>query len=104
MNRREDLHDELKSLLGTNEVFFQAPSNHKLKYPAIIYSLENAETHYANSKPYFYMNRYTITYLTLNPDDELIEKILMSPELQRIRLVNHFVSDNIHHYIYKLYY
>ena len=104
MNRREDLHNELKSLLGTNEVFFQATSNHKLKYPAIIYSLENAETLYADSKPYFYMNRYTITYLTLNPDDELIEKILMSPELQRIRLVNHFVSDNIHHYVYKLYY
>lgn len=104
MTRREELHDELVSLLGTNEVYFQKPSNHKMKYPAIVYSLENADTKFANDKPYFYHNRYQISYLTFDPDDKVIEDILMSPTLERIRLVNHFVSDNIHHYIYKLYY
>lgn len=104
MNRREKLHDELVKLLGSQEVFYQKPPNYKLKYPAIIYSLDNANTKFANNIPYLFKRRYQITYLTFNPDDEVIETIGMSPELQRIELVNHYVSENIHHFIYKLYY
>lgn len=104
MTRREQLHDELVKLLGSNEVFFQSPSNHKLKYPAIVYSIDDADTKFADSVPYFMRPRYQISYLTLDPDDEKIEKIIMSQELQRIRLINHFVSDNIHHYIFRVYY
>jgi len=103
MNRREELHDELVKLLGTENVFFQKPSN-RLKYPAIVYSLDNADTKFADSIPYLLRHRYQISYLTLDPDDDMIDKIAMSPVLQRIELVNHFVSDNIHHYIYKIYF
>ena len=104
MRTREDLQDELERMLGNKRVYFQKPSSNKISYPAIVYSLDSGETKFADDRPYLHKKRYQITLLTLDPDDEMIDKITMSVELQRPEFNNHFVSDNIHHYVFNLYY
>ena len=101
---REDLHNELKRILGSNSVYYQKPSSNKITYPAIVYTLSLADTKFADNRPYLMKKRYQITYLSNKPDDAMVETITMSPELQRITFVNHFVSENLHHYIFNLYY
>lgn len=101
---REELHEELVTILGSNSVYFQKPSSYKISYPAIVYSLSSADTKFADNSPYLHKRKYQLTLLTMDPDDELVEKITMSQTLQRVTFENHFVKDNIHHFIYRLYY
>lgn len=104
MKTREDLHDELVSILGSNNVYYQRPSSNKLTYPCIVYSLSDANTKFADDRPYLSKRCYQVTLLTINPDDTTIDKITMSVELQRVRFVNHFISENVHHCVFNVYY
>ena len=102
MSRRIDLHSELLALLGSNNVYFQPPESVKLKYPCIIYNLDNFLPRFADDKTYLGKRSYQILYITKNPDDEMIEKLIDS--FQLIRFSRSFTSDNLNHYSYTLYY
>lgn len=102
MSRRIDLHNELINILGTKNVYFQPPETIKLKYPCIIYNLDNYATRFADDETYLGKRNYQILYITKNPDDEMIEKLISS--FQLIRFSRSFTSDNLNHYSYTLYY
>ena len=70
MSRRKELHSKLEEFLGSNSVYFNPPSNHKiLEYPCIVYSRASLKTGYANNKPYLLKDTYEITLITKNPDE-----------------------------------
>lgn len=94
---------ELSSLLHEycDNVFFQPPSDKKLTYPCIIYSLDAVDVLYADNGPYRLHDRYSITYITRDPDDENIHKILMLPLCKFDR---HYSSENLHHYAYTIFF
>lgn len=101
MASRIDLHEELKRLLGSNHVYYQAPESVKMEYPAIRYSKSDVDTKYADNKLYMRKNKYTITVIDRKPDNTVIDKIL---ELPMCTYNQHYTADNLNHDVLTLYY
>ena len=98
---RLSLHNILVSILGTSNVYFQPPTTITLKYPCIIYKLDDIEDVRANDKRYLNHKRYLITVVDRNPDSSIPDKIL---DLSYCAFENYFVIDNLNHYNCSLYY
>lgn len=102
MGRRQNLHEELVALLGTKNCWFQPPESIKLQYPCIIYKLEAPDVLYADNLNYRRVNKYGLTYITLNPDDPMIDMI--QDHFSMCRLSRSYVANGLNHYFYDLYY
>lgn len=102
MSNRLRLHEELVSILGSRNVYFQPPESVKLRYPCIIYSLDNYDIRYADDKPYKSIAKYTVRMIDKNPDSLLIETLLGS--FSMCRFDRAYTADNLNHYIFSLYY
>lgn len=98
---REILQTLLEGLLGTRNVYFQPPESLKLNYPCIVYERNNIRIDTANNKPYLKYKRYTVTYIDEDPDSEIPDKLL---ELAYCSFDRHFVSDNLNHDVFVLYF
>ena len=100
-NRRLTLHQKLKSL-GARKTMFQPASNAQMEYPAIVYKLKNADSTYADNKTYKYVPYYEITIIDKDPDSELPRKL--AELLPMIKHVNQFVTANLYHNVFNLYF
>ena len=94
---------ELSEILHSfcDNVYFQPPADKKLTYPCIIYQLDGIDPLFADNGHYRIMKQYSITYVTRDPDDELITSLLTIPYCS---LTRSYASDNLHHYGYRLYF
>lgn len=101
MERRVALQSELESILGSREVYYQPPSSIKLKYPSIVYALDDVRAAHADNMAWRLMRRYSVTLITRNPDDPTIDKLGAMPMCNFSR---YFSNDNLHHYNYSIYY
>lgn len=99
--KRLELHALFVGLLNSPHVYFQQPPNTGMHYPCIIYAYDNAKTEFADNHPYSRTKRYAVTYITRDPDDLIPDDIAQLPlsNLNRI-----FPADNLHHYVFNLYY
>ena len=102
MGRRTDLHIELKGLLGTKNVYYQSPENVKMSYPCYVYHREPPDILRADNKLYRRVHKYGLTYITLDPDDPLIEAT--EDHFSMCRFSRFYAADNLNHYYYDLYY
>lgn len=100
MDRRIELHHRLEEALGSRNVYFQPPETLKLKYPCIVYSLESATDAHADNSLYRRMKRYTLTYITKDPDDPKLDTI---DNLRYCSMNRGFVSDNLYHFVYTIF-
>ena len=101
---RRNLSPIFKDILGkgNENVYFQSPAPHMLKYPCIIYELNNRDTHHADDLIYKDMNRFTVTLIDRNPDNtEYVDKLL---NLQYCSYDRRFIADNLYHDVFNLYY
>lgn len=96
---RSELSDILHGFVSN--VYFQPPTGTMLKYPCIVYKLDNIEAVHADNVVYDVNSRYEITYITRDPDDENRYELAALP---MCRFDRHFTSDNLNHYTYTLYY
>ena len=101
MGQRIDLHEMLVSAVGSRNVYFQAPEGLKMKYPCIVYERDRIEGDYASNYLYMDYNRYTITVIDKDPESEIPNKVAHFPMCRHDR---HFVTDNLHHDVFTLYY
>lgn len=101
-SRRIKLQEELEMVLNSKLVYYQPPSNVKIGYPCIIYELSNIRSVYADNRNYKLSNSYSLTYITNDPDDELVQKIL--EHFKFCSFENVFKSDNLYHNVFTLYY
>lgn len=101
MNRREELHQILVNLLGSNHVYYQPPESLKMEYPCIRYNRSYINTGRADNFSYRNMNQYTIYVIDKKPDNPVIEKIL---GLQTASFDRHYVQDNLNHDVLMIYY
>jgi hypothetical protein len=95
---------ELSSILHgfcSENVYFQPPNGLVLSYPCLLYELNTVKADGADNTSYIMHDRYTVTYITRNPDDPVIHDLLTIP---MCRMSRAFVSDNLYHYSYDLYY
>lgn len=102
MNKRLELHEELVNILGSRNVYFQPPENKRIKYDAIIYKRAPASLLKADNRSYKFTQAYELTAITEDPDNDLIERILM--HFQMARAGRHYVSDNLNHDTCTIYY
>lgn len=101
-SRRLQLHSDLVNLLGTDNVYFQPPSNINIKYPCIIYSLDNIEATKADNTVYSRTVKYRLTYVDAKPTSIMVDNLSkLSP---KIRFIRHYVVDNLNHYVFTIYY
>ncbi|QBZ73575.1 tail terminator [Streptomyces phage RosaAsantewaa] len=101
MAPRLELHDKLKATLGSDFVYFQPPSNLTIQYPCIVYAHDNAMTEFAGNLPYSRAKRYQVTHISRNPDTEIPDKLGLYP-LSNLNRV--FIADNLHHYVFNIYF
>lgn len=99
--RRVELGDIFKNEVGIPNVYFQPPSNHKIQYPAIIYSRTNIEYRNADNERYRRYARYTVNVIDKNPDSEYVEKISLLPYCNHER---HYTKDNMNYDVFTIYY
>lgn len=100
MKNRLELDSELRSFVSN--VYFQPPESIKLKYPCIIYHLRDINSNYANDITYKDMKSYELTLICADPDNNYVEDILK--HFKYIRFDRHFVSDNLNHYAFVVFY
>lgn len=97
MSRRLELQTLLEQLLGTRQVYFQPPESIKMKYPCIVYTIDDIPVEYADDYQYKTHERYLVTYITKDPDDSLVETLWKE---KGFRFDRRFNSDNLHHFVY----
>lgn len=99
---RTDLSPIFKEILGNNNVYYQSPAPHLLKYPCIMYELDQRTINHADNLAYKDMNRYTITLIGKDPDNsEFIDRLINLPYCTHER---RFITDNLYHDVFNLYY
>jgi len=101
MDRRLELQMLLESILGSRNVYFQPPESVKMKYPAIVYSRDYADSQFAGNSPYRTTLRYQVTIIDQDPDSPIPGKVARLPMSTFSR---YFAEDDLHHDIYSLYY
>lgn len=72
-----------------------------MQYPCIVYKRDSALTEFADNKPYSYGKRYQLTVIDSDPDSDIPDKIAMLPKCVLNRT---FVSSNLHHDVFNLYF
>lgn len=101
MPNRLDLHEYLCGVLGSRNVYFQPPESVKLVYPAIVYELSNINNRYANDGVYIQADSYKVTFISKSPDSEITRALSKIPTC---RFNTGFVSDNLYHKVFTIYY
>ena len=109
MRTRLDFDRYLRDIVGEGvSVYFQPPSNvsgaeqkviKNIKYPAIIYSLDNYDTKSANNKKYSVQKEYGVTSITKDPDSDIPDKLVMVPTSSFDRS---YVSDGLYHSVFTI--
>lgn len=98
---RVELDKILRTTLGTTNVYFDPPESFKLKYPCIVYGLGGHTEVFADDSKYYDMKRYTLTYITQNADDPMVDTL---DDLKYCRLNRPYTSDGLFHYAYEIYF
>lgn len=107
MRTRLDFDRYLKDIVGEGvNVYFQPPSNvsgagqnviKNIKYPAIIYSVDDYNIRSADNKNYSIDKEYSVEVVTKDPDSTLIDKIV---EMPTARFNRSYLSDGMYHSVF----
>lgn len=99
MGQRKALNNKLLTICPN--VYFQPPETVKLSYPCIIYELSSYMPRYADNVLYHSKDRYTVTAIYREPDDDLPREVANLPLCRSDRV---FTNDNLYHHVFTLYY
>jgi len=101
MANRLNLQTLLENILGSRNVYYQPPESVEMKYPAIVYGLEDIENTFADDGVYLSQKKYSVTVIDKNPDSDYVDKVAALPTC---RFNRHYKSDNLNHYVFSLYF
>lgn len=99
--RSQELQAVLEEILGSRNVYYNPPASVQMSYPAIVFSRSRIEKKNANNSAYIKSHKYEVTVIDGDPDCKYIDAVLNLPTCTYDR---HFVSDNLHHNTFTLYY
>jgi hypothetical protein len=99
MGQRELLQQILE--LVCQHVYFQAPSNVQMEYPAIVYSKGRSETEFADNIPYRFTKNYQLLLISRSPDEAIFNALAAMPMCTHERS---YVADNLNHDVFDLYF
>ena len=98
MMTRIEMQELLEDIIGNSNVYFQAPPNVGMKYPAILYSFENFDRRDADNKPYILSGRWQITHMYKSIKNDLKEKFIF--EIPNCSFDRRIVADGIYNDYY----
>lgn len=103
MKSRADFSEKLHQVIPSNfHFYFQPPSGTKIVYPACLYKRYDDSVLRADNRFYRGMIGYQVTIVTKEEDGDLYETIMTAfPHAMRI---NSFITENLYHTVYKIYY
>ena len=101
MLKRVDIQDKFKFLLGSNNVYYQPPANLKMKYPAIVYSLDGLDVKRFDNTRLINKNCFSVTHIYRNESENLVETMLKNFEY--ISFDNRSIVDGIYNDHYTIY-
>lgn len=101
MGTRLELQSLLEDVLGSDKVYFQPPESIKMSYPAFVYYLYDVDIMRANDSLFHKWNHYRIQYISRDPDNNMISKLLT---LQYCSYFGRSNIDNLYHDNFDLYY
>lgn len=101
MAPRLDLHDVLKTILETDQVYFQPPTNVHMEYPCIVYHRDYELINHADDIPYKHMKRYLVTVIDKDPDSTIPDKVRDLPMCSYDRF---YTADNLNHDVFKIFF
>lgn len=101
MPSRDELQTIFEELLGSRNVYYDPPTNLRMNYDAIRYSLSALNIRFANDKRYLNKKRYDAVVIARDPDPEVVDKIL---ELPYTSMGKPYTADNLHHYPITIYF
>lgn len=96
---RLDLDKILRTLC--DHIYYSPPATIKMKYPCIVYDLSNARTQFGDNNPYKITNQYLLTVIDEDPDSTIVPKVQLLPMCTFDR---HYISDNLNHNVFNLYF
>jgi len=96
------LHEELCTLLGSRNVYFQPPESIKMKYPCIVYSLSKLVYNHANNRVYKSAKAYEVVIIDRNPDGNIYDKI--PQQFPMCRFEREYTADDLNHYMFTIFY
>ena len=102
MASRLELHEELCTVLGSRNVYFNPPESVRMNYDAIRYKLSGKDIKRANNKIYQSVNQYDGVVITRDPDTTIPDSLLEHFEM--CSLGRPYPADNLNHYPFTLYY
>lgn len=101
MGSRLKLQALLEDILGSRNVYFQPPASVRMGYPAIVYSIKDIDSTFADDITYLRTRCYEITVIDENPDNKYIDDILALPLSS---FDSYYTADNLNHYRFTLFY
>lgn len=101
MGQRLDLHEIFKTLLGSNNVYFQPPATIKMLYPCIRYERDKIQSIFANDKPYGIDIRYQLIVIDQNPDSLIPMKVAKLPKCLHQRF---YIADQLNHDVFNIFF
>ncbi len=101
LERRLELHQILVNVLGSESVYFQPPASLVMEYPCIVYRRDAKAEQYGDNYLYHGQLRYEVTYIDRDPDADVPSRLAI---LKHSSFGTHFVTDNLNHDVYEIYY
>lgn len=109
MRNRLELSDILRSVLGSvlgkppeeTNVYYQPPGGTSIKYPCVIYALDDMNTLRADNRNYRITPTYEIKVITTDPDTPIPKRLL--EDISTCRFHRTYTEDGMHHYVLSLY-
>lgn len=105
MGSRLQLHEELVSVLGEQDaVYYQAPASMYMTYPCIMYRKVGRLIEKADNGIFRKLDRYQITLITDDPDDESLSEAMFEHFGARLGFEQKYIADDLYHEVYSLVY
>lgn len=100
--RRLYFHKLFKAIPGVTEVYYQPPSSIQMHYPCIVYSWDRNYDKRADDILYSSRRGYSLTIIDSNPDS--IIPGIFQRNFQQASFERHYVANNLHHWVYNIYF
>lgn len=101
MDKRLELQSTLEALLGSRNVYFQPPATIRMNYPAIVYNLKQIKNTHANNTVFYQDTAYDVVVIDKSPEGTIMRKVSLLPKCS---FDTFYVTDNLNHYKFTLYY
>lgn len=99
--RRQEFQAKLENILGSRNVYFQPPSNIRMKYPAIVYTRISLDPIRADDGIHKMSTEYEVVLIDSSPNSPVIYQLAQLPHSRHSR---HFEEDNLNHDSFYIYY